>query len=386
MSELHDSKLSQAQSTLKPGQVWLIAARESLERPEPGLTLLVGAEVTWDSFFLVTPRDAIAIVGRYDADAIPASWRVIGYDEDAGPVLRSELAKLGPETVMLNYSSDDPLCDGLTHGLYLRLRELLPDVAFSSASDFLGSLRSRKTPLEQAAILEAAQYAEDDLDALEHTIRVGWSERDVAYFLHDRLRAEGCEPSWGWAGCPTVKIGPVQPSHAGPTDRQIEPGLLMHIDYGARLPHGYGSDIQRVFYWLKPDQDGLPPELERAFTATWNAIEAAAKTLRPGVQGFEVDAAARSSLVNAGYPEYLHAVGHGLGRATHDGGTLLGPRWARYGSKPEGIVAEGEVYTLELGAFVEGYGYVGLEEDVLVRVDGVEWFSRRQNKIRLLGQ
>ncbi len=386
MSELHDSKLLQAQGMLEPGQVWLIAARESIERPEPGLTLVVGVEVTWDSFFLVTHNAATAIVGRYDADAIPSPWRVIGYDEDAGPILRSELAKLQPEGVMLNYSSDDPLSDGLTHGLYLRLRELLPEVTFSSASDFLGSLRSRKTPLEQAAILEAVQYAEDDLDALEKTIRIGWSERDVAYFLHDRLRAEGCEPSWGWDGCPTVKIGPVQPSHAGPTGRQIEPGLFMHIDYGARLRHGYCSDIQRVFYWPKPGEDGVPPELKRAFTASWNAIEAAAKVLRPGVQGFEVDAAARASLTASGYPEYMHAVGHGLGRATHDGGTLLGPRWARYGSKPLGIVAEGEVYTLELGAFVEGYGYVGLEEDALVLADGIEWLSRRQSAIRLLGQ
>jgi Xaa-Pro aminopeptidase len=385
MSELHASKLLQAQKMLEPGQLWLIAARESLERPEPGLTLVVGVEATWDSFFLVTHNAATAIVGRYDADAIPAPWRVIGYDEDAGPILRSELAQLQPESVMLNYSSDDPLSDGLTHGLFLRLQEALPDVAFSSASDFLGSLRSRKTPLEQAAILEAVQRAEDDLDALENSIRIGWSERDVAYFLHDRLRADGCEPSWGWAGCPTVKIGPVQPSHAGPTDRQIEPGLFMHIDYGARLPHGYCSDIQRVFYWPKPDEHGLPAELERAFTASWNAIEAAANALRPGVQGFEVDAAARASLTASGYPECKYAVGHGLGRATHDGGTMLAPRWPRYGSKPEGIIAEGEVYTLELGAFVEGYGYVGLEEDVVVRVDNVEWFSRRQNAIRLLG-
>lgn len=386
MSEVHTSKLAQAQTMLSAGQVWLIAARESLERPEPGLRLVVGAHVTWDSFFMVTRDAATAIVGRYDADAIPAPWRTVGYDEDAGPVLRAELAQLEPKTVMLDYSSDDPLADGLMHGLYLRLLELLPDVAFSSASDFLGSLRSRKTPLEQAAIAEAVQRAESDLDAMAGAIQIGWSERDVAQFLHDRLRADSCEPSWGWDSCPTVKIGPVQPSHAGPTDRRLEPGLLMHIDYGARLGHGYCSDLQRVYYWPKPDQDGIPPELERAFTAAWNAIQAAAQVLRPGVHGYEVDAAARASLVAAGYLEYMHAVGHGLGRATHDGGTLLGPRWARYGSKPEGVIAESEVYTLELGAFVEGYGYVGLEEDVVVRADRVEWLSNRQNAIRILGR
>jgi Xaa-Pro aminopeptidase len=48
--------------------------------------------------------------------------------------------------------------------------------------------------------------------------------------------------------------------------------------------------------------------------------------LRPGVQGHEVDAAARASLVGAGYDEPMHALGHQLGRAAHDGGALLRER------------------------------------------------------------
>jgi Xaa-Pro aminopeptidase len=385
MTQLQTEKLMQAQQMLQPGQVWLIVARESKERPEPGLTLVAGVDVTWDSFFLVSSTQAVAIVGRYDADAVPPNWQVIGYDEDAGQVLRAELSKLGPETVMINYSSDDPLCDGLTHGLYLRLCELLPGITFFSASDFLGRLRSVKTPAEQSAILEAVLRAEDDLEALARALRIGWSERDAARFLHQRLRADGCEPSWGWDACPTIQFGAVFPSHAGPTDRKLEPGMFVHIDYGARLPHGYCSDIQRVYYWPKPG-DGVPDALVHGFLAAWNAIDVAARVLRPGVTGYSVDDAARASLVAAGYPEYKHAVGHGLGRATHDGGTLLGPRWPRYGSKPYGLVQAGEVYTLELGAWVEGHGYVGLEEDVVVTDSGPVWLSKRQSEIRLLGQ
>ena len=32
-----------------------------------------------------------------------------------------------------------------------------------------------------------------------------------------------------------------------------------------------------------------------------------------------------------------------------------------------------KVYTLEYGARVPGRGYIGLEEDVLVKADGIEW-------------
>ncbi len=379
MATVHSEKLLQAQSMLEPNQVWLIAVRESLEHPEPGLKLVAGVEVTWASFFLVSKQHAVAIVGRYDADAMPTDWKVIPYDEDVAPILQAEISKLAPSEILLNYAHE-PLCDGLTHGMYLQLVEMLPNAPFASAEPFLGKLRSQKTPLEQEYIAQAVARAEVDLEAMTKALQIGWSERDVADFLHQGLRRDGLEPSWGWAGCPTVHIGPLaRPSHAGPSDRQLELEMLLHIDYGVRLEHGYCSDIQRTYYITK--NEPTPPILEQVFKDCWNAIEAAAQVLKPGVQGFMVDAAARASLTKAGHLEYKHAVGHGLGRATHDGGTLLGPRWARYGQEPFGVVQANEVYTLELGVFVEGHGFIGLEEDVLVTENDLRWLSNRQNTL-----
>ena len=103
--------------------------------------------------------------------------------------------------------------------------------------------------------------------------------------------------------------------------------------------------------------------------------------LRPGVAGWEVDAAARESLVAAGYPEPMYALGHQLGRSAHDGGTVLAPRWDRYGAAPFGVVEERNVFTLEYGTAVPGRGYIGLEEDVLVTADGIEWLSTPQREL-----
>ena len=50
--------------------------------------------------------------------------------------------------------------------------------------------------------------------------------------------------------------------------------------------------------------------------------------------------------------------------------TSLAPLWDRYGDAPRGVIEEGNVFTLEYGAPVEGRGYIGLEEDVLVTADG----------------
>jgi Xaa-Pro aminopeptidase len=102
------------------------------------------------------------------------------------------------------------------------------------------------------------------------------------------------------------------------------------------------------------------------------------------VVGWQVDAAARTYLVNAGYPEYQHGLGHHVGRAVHDGATMLGPRWDRYGQTPYGIVEAGNVFTLELGTAVPGRGYIGLEEDVLVTPTGIEWLSTPQRELWLI--
>ena len=84
-----------------------------------------------------------------------------------------------------------------------------------------------------------------------------------------------------------------------------------------------------------------------------------------------------------GYPEFKHGLGHGLGRAVHDGGTMLGPRWPCYGRNAEAVVEAGNVFTLELGVMT-GCGMVGLEEDVLVTAGGCEFLSSRQRELVLI--
>jgi Xaa-Pro aminopeptidase len=69
----------------------------------------------------------------------------------------------------------------------------------------------------------------------------------------------------------------------------------------------------------------------------------------------------------------------------HDGGGVLAPRWERYGRSPYLPVELDQVYTLELGVMVEGCGYLGLEEMVLVTVDGCTWLSERQDALAVIG-
>ena len=216
---------------------------------------------------------------------------------------------------------------------------------------------------------------EEVVALLTAQIRVGVSERQLADIVHGEFRRRGLEPAWGWDSCPIVNVGPgSEPGHVSPRDDlRVGPGHLVHVDLGVRLD-GFCSDLQRMWYVRRAGEAAPPEDVRRAFDTVVRAIEAGAEALRPGVPGHEVDAAARRLVTAAGYPEFKHGLGHGLGRAVHDGGTLLGPRWPCYGTTTERAVEAGNVFTLELGVPTAA-GFIGLEEDVLVTAQGCVFLS-----------
>ncbi|MBN1876952.1 MAG: aminopeptidase P family protein, partial [Anaerolineae bacterium] len=170
--------------------------------------------------------------------------------------------------------------------------------------------------------------------------------------------------------------------HTMPAGLRAQAGNLVHIDFGISR-YGFVSDLQRTWYLRKPGEMQAPPDVRRAWDATTVALEAGRAALKPGAKGWEVDAAARSALVAQGYPEYMHAFGHHIGRTAHDGATVLGPQWARYGDSVEHVIEEGNIFAIELGVTVPGRGYVSREEDVVVTDGGAEYLGTPQETIWL---
>jgi Xaa-Pro aminopeptidase len=230
----------------------------------------------------------------------------------------------------------------------------------------------------------AAAHTAELFSEATRFIRPGLTERAIAKFFHARMEEWKVQPAWELAGCPIVNAGPEsEPGHAAPGDLVLRPGQILHVDFGIK-ENEYCSDLQRIWYVLRPGEKQAPAEIQRAVDAVVRTIQESARVLRPGVAGWQVDARAREVITGAGFPEYQHALGHQLGRIVHDGSTLLGPHWERYGDTPDGIVEENQIYTLELGAATSA-GFVGLEEDVLVTASGVEWLSTPQTAPFLVG-
>ncbi len=388
-------KIDQAISILDEKNIdaWLIFVRETRQVSDPTLELILGLDVTWQTAFIFTRTGRrIAIAGRFDVDNIVGVGgydEVLGYDQSIRPLLAETLRLLDPKTIAINYSESDPAADGLTHGMWQLLFRYLGDTPYTarmiSSEPIVAALRGRKTAAEVERIKNAIRTTEEIAKELHQHLRPGLSEADVAAFIHRKFEERGVEPAWEPEYCPIVAIGPeARFGHSIPSDdRRLEHGQTLVIDVGVKQD-GYVSDIQRCWYLLEKGETSPPVEVQKAFDAVLGAIRAAEKALKPGVPGWEVDRAARTYLTDAGYPEYQHATGHQIGRTVHDGAAVLGPKWERYGDSVYIEAEEGNVFTLELGVTVEGRGYIGLEEDVIVRRDGVEYLTTPQREILLV--
>ncbi len=387
---LQHEKIEQAVGILQEQNIdlWLTFVRETEHNADPALPLISPSNVTWHTALIITRTGVkIAIAGRYEIVNFQRMgiWdETISYDQSIQPALVEVLDRLNPAQIAINYSESDTAADGLSHGMYLTLQRYLAGKPYRliSADTLLNALRGRKTASEQARIRAAVALTDVIIDRITAFLKPGQTELDIARFVHAEYKKEGVIPSWDAHHCPTVTCGPDSPiGHVSPSDEYVaKAGELVRIDQGVVL-NDYISDIQRVWYLQPAGETTIPAPVQHAFDSVRGAILAAAAVLKPGVQGAVVDDAARNFITAAGYPEYQHAVGHHIGRTVHDGSTLLGPRWERYGKMPFGIVEVGNCFTLELGVHVAGYGSVSLEEDVVVTADGIEWLGNTQTEI-----
>ena len=372
---------------------WMLFARESAAVHDPSFDLVVGTNVTWHSAFLLTKTgERIAVVGSLDAANVKAQGHypeIVTYVQGVTNDLRAVLARLDPKRIAINYSTSDPAADGLTHGQWLSLRKSLEGTPYAdrleSAERLVAALRGRKTDAEQGLIRQACESAVGIFEAVTPKLRAGLTEKQFAAMIVLEMERRGLTPAWDADHCPAVFTGPDSAgAHAGPTDRPIEPGHIVNVDFGVRQ-NGYCSDLQRTWYVLRPGEAAAPAAVQRGFDTILRSIRDAAAALKPGVTGAEVDDVARGVVTSAGYAEYPHGTGHQIGRVAHDGGAGLLPRWERYGQTPFLPIERGQCFTIEPRLTVDGHGIATCEDIVAVTESGAQFLSRSQDRLWLVG-
>lgn len=248
------------------------------------------------------------------------------------------------------------------------------------SAPLLASVRGVKTPEEVRRLRLAIEASCTLYDKLLPQLQVGQSERQMQALMLALAADMGVDMERGDYGGALVCINRVGLAHRAPGDDRVQAGDLVIFDHGLRV-EGYCSDIARTIYFCREDESGAPTAEKRAFQSAYDAISHAFNAIKPGVQGWQVDQVAREHHVANGYPEISHATGHQIGRHIHDGGTILGPRWERYGDAPQGVLEPGNVFTIEPTILQSPEPSMLVEENVLVTETGAEWLSRRQTHL-----
>jgi Xaa-Pro aminopeptidase len=299
---------------------------------------------------------------------------VLPAEGDARIVTPAFEAPLAPDGLGIEIDpwgeTDDPIAravDALPNGArrlaagdQLDAMFLLPLQARIDADWVLGSevmrpLRMVKAADEIAALADAGAAIDRAIGRVPELLHAGVTERELAFELDRAIRDEGHEQT----DFTDIGSGPngASPHHSfGP--RVVDPGDVVVVDIGGRMPTGYRSDITRTFALGDPGGEFL--ELYAVLEAAQAAGRAA---VRPGATCESVDAACRDVIAEAGYGElFIHRTGHGIGLDVHEDPYIV---------EGESTALEpGMVFSIEPGIYVPGRFGARIEDIIAVTDDG----------------
>jgi len=233
----------------------------------------------------------------------------------------------------------------------------------------VSSLRIIKDTEEIACIRKVVKIAEKAFQTLMNrgfSYWIGKTERHLAADLDHLMRLAGADKPAFETICAVGKNAALP--HYRPANRKVKRGDEILIDWGATL-NGYCSDLTRVVFAGK-----IPPLMESIYAVVLSAQQEAIDTMRPGKRCRQIDGVARKIIDDAGYGDnFLHSLGHGLGRDVHEA-----PGLARSIETP---LRAGMVVTVEPGIYLPGVGGVRIEDDILVTAGGREKLSSLSSRV-----
>ena len=391
---LVNEKVKQAKELLKEFDVdcWITFVRESQINGDPTLAFLTTADVTWHSAFIFTKTGkTAAIVGRYDVETIKdlnAYDEVIGFVTGIKEPLQEYLKELNPKQIALNYSEGSEICDGITHGMFTTMQKILKEIKMDdrivSGEKLVSALRERKSNTEIDNIKEAIKHTEEIFDLVHKFIKPGVTEKEIAQLVKSEIENRKLEYAWEETVCPAVFTGPdTAGAHYAPSDKKVERGHILNMDFGVKV-NGYCSDMQRTFYIMKEGETEVPADVQKGFDTIVEAVGQSQQGMKAGIEAKEIDAIARNIVIENGYEEFPHGLGHQVGRFSHDGTALLGPTWEKYAQKPYQKLEAGMVFTIEPRLTVENRGVATIEEMVVVNKIGADWLTNPQKEILIV--
>ena len=244
--------------------------------------------------------------------------------------------------------------DFLSHDSYEALRKALPFVELKSLGGIPEELRLIKDAGEIESIKASAAIACRAFENILDKIHPGMTEKQVQILLDFEMLSLGSE---GNAFDTIAASGPNGSlPHAIPSDRVIQKGELLTLDFGAKV-NGYCSDMTRTIGFGK-----VSAELKEMYNLVYDAHMRSLEAVKPGMICGDIDKIAREML-DARYPgAFGHSLGHGVGLFIHE--------QPRVASGSQFVLERGNVITIEPGVYISGLGGCRIEDMAILTSDG----------------
>jgi Xaa-Pro aminopeptidase len=230
-------------------------------------------------------------------------------------------------------------------------------------------LRAVKDEGELALLARACEITTAAFETVVDRLKPGITERDVAWSLQAAIRDLGGD---GLAFDSIVAFGAASAvPHHQPTDRQLEHGDLVKLDFGAQLG-GYHADMTRTVV------AGRAATWQRDLYLQVETIQAKCRAaVRPGVLPAALDRHAREAITATGH-EVAHGLGHGVGLQIHEQPMLVARSTAP-------ALAVGTTLTIEPGIYLPNLGGVRIEDTMVVTAQGAEALTASPRELMAVG-
>ncbi len=314
----------------------------------------------------ITPKKAYFVTDfRYKTvvkDTVSGSFETIISKQGSFDFLKKiakkeKIKSVGFESGTMNYAAYESLNDMLDS-------KLVP------IQGLVETITAVKTANELDCIRKAVEITDNAFGHILGAIRPGsTTERELAADITYIQMKLGGERN---AFDPIVASGPNSAlPHAHPTNRVIQRGDMLTLDYGTAYK-GFNSDMTRTVAVGE-----VSDELRNIYNIVLEAQLKALELIKKGASCKKVDAAARNYIKENGFGEnFGHGLGHGLGYDVHEA-----PRFNQFSKSKLEI---NNVMTVEPGIYVEGLGGVRIEDDVVITEDGCEILNRSPKELIVL--
>ncbi|MDP8241162.1 MAG: aminopeptidase P family protein [Candidatus Hatepunaea meridiana] len=254
----------------------------------------------------------------------------------------------------------------MTVEFYQRLKMAFPNSSVVETEDIIEKLAMVKDDYEIENIRHAVEITDKTLETILPFVKPGITEIELSSEITYYHRKYGAQKD---AFETIVASGPRSAlPHGIASNRKIGSNELLTFDMGC-FYNGYPSDMTRTFVVGK-GSDEQRKIYETVREAQAMGVEAAI----PGAKCCDVDAVARNIITKAGYGDnFTHSLGHGLGLEVHSA-----PRISKLSKT---ILKPGMAITIEPGIYIEGFGGVRIEDDVLITEDGNEVLNQSPREL-----